>query len=441
MADPSSAGRRAAERLVEAGGDPRTVDLIADLFSTAIGRFEASGGGTARHLFWVPGRLEVLGKHTDYAGGRTLVAAVPRGFAVVAGARGDGQIQVADAARDQSVTFGPAGERAEPGPHGVGGWRHYVGTVIGRLRHNFPGAMDGATIAFASNLPRASGMSSSSALMVGIAASLIRIGQLDARPEWLGAIRSRLDAASYFACIENGLDYGALAGDAGVGTHGGSEDHAAMVTGRPGHLSAFAFVPPRLLEEVRMPEDWVFVLTPSGIAADKTGGALGPYNRLARGIQILLDRWNQHGSPASSLAHALAMSPQAADTLRVLARESRDPEWPAEALEARLDHFLREDVRVGDAVGAFRAADAATVGLLARESQRDAEVLLGNQVPATVALPAAALRLGAFAASSFGAGFGGSVWALVPRDRAEAFARAWHAGAFVAPPAPPLTEL
>ena len=39
-------------------------------------------GGPARHAWWVPGRLEVFGKHTDYAGGRTLVCAVPRGLAV-----------------------------------------------------------------------------------------------------------------------------------------------------------------------------------------------------------------------------------------------------------------------------------------------------------------------------------------------------------------------
>ena len=67
-------------------------------------------------------------------------------------------------------------------------------------------------------------------------------------------------------------------------------------------------------------------------------------------------------------------------------------------------------------------------------------MLLGNQVPETIALARAALEHGAFAACSFGAGFGGSVWALVDGD-ADAFARRWDAGAFVARPGPPLTEL
>ncbi|MGH7448520.1 MAG: galactokinase family protein, partial [Longimicrobiales bacterium] len=44
--------------------------------------------------FFVPGRIEVLGKHTDYAGGRSLLAAVHRGFVVAAAPRPDGAVQV-----------------------------------------------------------------------------------------------------------------------------------------------------------------------------------------------------------------------------------------------------------------------------------------------------------------------------------------------------------
>ncbi|MBC7894285.1 MAG: galactokinase, partial [Cytophagaceae bacterium] len=64
---------------------------------------------------------------------------------------------------------------------------------------------------------------------------------------------------------------------------------------------------------------------------------------------------------------------------------------------------------------------------LADRSQRAAEEWLGNQVPATIALARQARELGAVAASAFGAGFGGSVWALVPSASAGAFAEAWKA--------------
>ena len=114
--------------------------------------------------------------------------------------------------------------------------------------------------------------------------------------------------------------------------------------------------------------------------------------------------------------------------------------WPAALLMRRLDHFIREDARVPEAVEAFRAGDAARLGVLADASQLDADVLLGNQVAETIALARAARAQGAFAACSFGAGFGGSVWALVDGD-AEAFGRHWDPAAFVARPGPPVTSL
>jgi galactokinase len=321
------------------------------------------------------------------------------------------------------------------------GWRNYVQTVVRRLSHNFPGLTIGADIILASDLPRASGMSSSSALMIGVAAALGRVTGIHTRPEWIANIRQGLDAASYYACIENGMTFGTLAGDAGVGTHGGSEDHAAIVTGKPGCLSAFAFVPLRHVDEVRLPDDWWFVLTPSGIAADKTGGAKGPYNSLARGVEVLLSLWNESYAHAASLAAALATSRDAASHLRELAGRSSVEGWSPGKLTNRLDHFIREDARIPLAVEAFRQADSASLDRLSADSQRDAEILLGNQVPETAALAGSARALGAFAASSFGAGFGGSVWALVHRDAALAFADRWHQGGFIATPAPPLSEL
>ena len=116
-------------------------------------------------------------------------------------------------------------------------------------------------------------------------------------------------------------------------------------------------------------------------------------------------------------------------------------------------HFLREDARVLEAVDALRAADRARLGTLSAASQEDAERLLGNQVPETIALASSARELGAFAATSFGAGFGGSVWALVHTDESAAFADRWMAlyrarfphraaaTAFAAPPGPSLTRV
>jgi len=77
------------------------------------------------------------------------------------------------------------------------------------------------------------------------------------------------------------------------------------------------------------------------------------------------------------------------------------------------------------ALEAFRAADARALGELSEASQADAGELLGNQIEETRVLARLARERGALAASSFGAGFGGSVWALVDGTEATKFERAW----------------
>jgi galactokinase len=256
-------------------------------------------------------------------------------------------------------------------------------------------------------------------------------------------VRTPLDAAAYYACVENGRRFGGLEGDAGVGTHGGSEDHAAIVEGRPGTVSAFGFVPPRAIDVAPVPAEWRFVLTPSRVRARKTGGALSKYNRLSAGAGALLALWNSNhgGAAAVSLAEAIASEPGAAERLREFARGSSVPGWTPEGLERRLDHFIAEDARIPPALEAFRRADTDALAGLSRQSQSDAERLLGNQIDETIALARSARAHGAFAASSFGAGFGGSVWALAPAGTAEDLARRWHREAFVARPGPPITKL
>src|SRR6187397_2957630 len=98
-------------------------------------------GRPPEHVWWVPGRLEVFGKHTVYAGGRTLVCPVSRGFAVAASPRDDHVVQVVDAWRAESVLVPVTGT-----PAGHSGWRRYVEVAVRRLARNFPGAAFGADI-------------------------------------------------------------------------------------------------------------------------------------------------------------------------------------------------------------------------------------------------------------------------------------------------------
>jgi len=352
------------------------------------------------------------------------------------------------ASGDNRVVFEPATP-----PDQIPGWRRYVAVTAARLARNFPGAAFGADIGFASDLPRAAGMSSSSALVVGTATALIHAAHLRDRDEWRSNIRSAVDEAGYLACIENGRSFGTLEGDRGVGTHGGSEDHAAMVAGTARACTGFAFVPLRHLGTVPMPDGWSVVVATSGIGSHKTGTERDAYNRLSEGASVLLKLWNASHSKCDSLAEAVASGTGALEELQRQIRDTAVDGWTAETLAGRLAHFIGEDGRVGEAMAAFRNSDRDALGRLSAESQTDAVHRLRNQVAETAALVRVARQTGAFAARSFGAGFGGSAWAMVDRD-AGGFAGRWLAAyrgeypeaggralAFVANPGPPVIEL
>jgi galactokinase len=383
--------------------------------------FAARVGGDPRWRVWAPGRVELFGKHTDYAGGGSLVAAVPRGFVVAARERGDSLVRVIDAGRQIEILIDPA-ETTRTHQ----GWATYVATVVRRLAANFPGAHLSADVVFASDLPPAAGLSSSSALVVGLAAVLIQRGGLTIREEYRETRGTLEGLAGYFGAMEAGADYGRLTGTTGVGTHGGSEDHAAIVGSRPGMATEYRYVPVRRVSDVALPPEWACVIATSGVHADKIGAARNQFNRAAAGIRALVDIWRRtSGDEPASLADALARDPDAGTRLAAAVREVPIPDFSADDLLRRLRHFQRENPRVPDAARALAAGDAARIDALSRDSQTDAETLLGNQVPETTALVAAARAAGAFAASSFGAGFGGSVWALVPSSNVARFGSAW----------------
>ncbi len=363
----------------------------------------------------VPGRIEVLGKHTDYAGGRVLVCAIDRAVTVSATAGGDG-ITATSTASDEPVRL-VAGQ--DPGLR-AGHWGRYVQTVVDRLTANF-GPLLPCGITVSTTLPLASGMSSSSALLSGVALALADLNGLPDTELWQRNIPNRLALAGYLARVENGLSWGDLAGLKGVGTAGGSEDHTAMICAVPGKLSQFEFSPMRHLADVPLPASLSFVVAVSGVPAEKTAGALHAYNKASLATREILSRWNAGSStPAVSLAAAVE---EDAGEGRLAGLVADDP-----GLDARLRHFIAEStVLVPGAVHALSVGDLEGFGAVVVESQQRATTDLGNQVPETIALAASALPLGAYAASAFGAGFGGSVWALVDTEHANDFAGRWLA--------------
>lgn len=419
-------GELAAERTEIAGTlhghwGISTPQIAAECAATLL-RFGHSPDTPAR-VFVVPGRLEVLGKHTDYGGGRSLIAAVERGFTFVSVPRADGVIGAHSLEPAERVEF-----RFDPDLRPLAGWANYPMTVARRLTRNFPGIDVGVDLAFRSTLPPASGMSSSSALIIGTFLCLASEAGLLDHPGLRAEVRDADDLASYLAAIESGQGFGSLTGDRGVGTHGGSEDHTAILRAREGALLQYHFVPAQLERSIPLPSGYTFAIAASGVISEKAGAMREKYNRASALVRTLLELWNDRsGAPASSLAEALRSSGDAADRLRRALQQAADLPFPREDLRARLDHFLRESEGIVPAAAdALEARQMEEFGVLVDESQRLAEELLGTQIPETVALARAARALGATAASAFGAGYGGSVWALVEAGQADEFHSAWQ---------------
>ncbi len=413
------------DRLTELGLSGAAAGEKAEMFAAAGGTLLKAGvpGDAAAQAFFVPGRIEVLGKHTDYAGGRSIVATTERGFCVVAADRDDATVRVFADAAEEKAQF-----RIDPGlSPTVGHWSNYPMTVARRLARNFGAPLRGAEIAFRNDLPPAAGMSSSSALLVSSYLVLAGVNGLERREEYRTNIDSPEALAGYLGTIENGQSFGTLAGDKGVGTFGGSEDHTAILCCRPGQLAQYSYCPVRAERSIELPPEYVFAVASSGVVAEKTGSAREKYNRASALARAAVEVWNAATDRSDAhLAAAVASAPDAPDRLREVLASAEGAAFPPEQLVRRFEHFFAESEEIIPvASDALASGDVEEFGRQVDRSQELSETLLGNQVEQTVFLARSAREVGAAAASAFGAGFGGSVWALVKADAAERMVEEW----------------
>jgi len=383
----------------------------------------ALDGGARRPALWhVPGRVELLGKHTDYAGGRSLLCAIDRGLVIGMVPRDDDTVTFLDSTSRARAAF-----RLDPELMPLTGrWAGFPMTVTRRIARNFPGARRGADLALASNLPSAAGMSSSSALIVATFLALAEANDLPSSDTWREHLSTPEALAEYLGCIENGQSFGALAGDRGIGTFGGSQDHTAILCCRPDRVSRYSFAPVTFEGDIAWPDTMALVVAVSGVRSRKSGPQREAYNRLSLAVRIILERWRQaSGSAAASLA-AAAAEPGAREAILQFLLEHEEPGFPAGVLAGRFRQFMAESAEIiPEASRALESRDLRRFGELVDRSQRAAEEGLGNQVPETVHLARQARALGAHAASAFGAGFGGSVWAMVDAATADRFGKEW----------------
>merc|ERR1711865_1147136 len=435
-------------------------DLAAEkvsLFVAAASRLLAMGisGDTPANGFYVPGRIEVMGKHTDYAGGRSLLAAASKSFCVVSTDREDnvcriftnrtGSTDPAELAAMAACTEDSDNQATltlSPELTTDSAWANYPAMTLRRLCRNF-GELQGVDMAIECDIPEASGMSTSSAMICTMFVVMDARNNLQEKPAFKENLKSKEDFYGYLGCCENGQNFNdALTGDKGVGTFGGSEDHTAIMSCTSLSLNMFSYCPTLFLGNVQWPEDLTFVIASSGAVAEKTGAAMGSYNNAAFLARDCTRAWNKSTSnTAAFLAQACTqIEGSHEEKLEAMSAEiakfdkgefpevDGEPKWSEGVLVPRFEQFYREsEVLVPQFAEALKANDHAALSAVAAESQDRTDNQLKNLVPETQWLPKAAMENGAVAASAFGAGFGGSVWAIVQKAKADEFKAAWQA--------------
>lgn len=364
------------------------------------------------HLQFVPGRIEVLGKHTDYAGGVSLTCASSKGIAAVVSPHDGQSLIVEDLARSLSIEL----PFSSPAPINGASWSIYPSTVLNRMIRHFGEPQSGVRIVMESDLPAASGMSSSSALVITVLLALLKGGEMSVAR---AALTSRTELAAFAGALESGADFGDFSGDAGVGTRGGSQDHTAIFLSRPGGLGLYTYAPIEMLQTVRFPEDYTFVIGGSGVKARKTGEARERYNSASLRAHEVAKAWSEDTEENCETMGEMILSPSFdRDALRHCIRD--------EDLWNRYQQFEKEcDLIIPRAIQALVARDWSTFSAVTDRSQNMAEEWLGNQTKETSDLARLARELGAKGANGFGAGFGGAVWALVSNGSANAFQSDW----------------
>jgi galactokinase len=366
---------------------------LAEVAGQAAGRFRAWHGAEPEGAWHAPGRVNLIGEHTDYNSGWVLPFALDRGVVVAAARRGDDVLDI------RSLQSG--GQAVVPlpglGRGGVTGWAAYPAGVAWAMREaGLP--VGGASLVIDSDLPQGAGLSSSAAIECAVAIALA---------ELYGADVSRTELARLARRAENEM----------VGVPSGIMDQSASLLCEAGHA---------LLLDCRSGQT-----TPV------------PFDPAAAGLALLVvDTGARHALTDGRYALRRAECERAARALGVPSlRDVADPARTAAigdpVLARRARHVISENCRVLSAVGLLSARDVAGLGPLLHDSHASLRDDFEISWPQADVAAETAERAGALGARMVGGGFGGSVIALVPAGGAavRAAVRAQYAKQGWPPPA------
>ena len=364
-------------------------DRAAKVFAERYGEQPAGVWGA-------PGRVNLIGEHTDYNDGFVLPFALPQVTAVAATPLDEPSWVVYSEIAGEETLFGI--ERLAPG--GVDGWAAYVAGVVWSLR-DAGFSPPGAHLAIAGDVPVGAGLSSSASLECAVLAAVVDLGDLDVPVPDQPRLAQR---------AENDF----------VGMPCGIMDQAAATLCREGHA--------------------LFLDCRTGEAEHI------PFDIARRDLAVLvIDTQAPHRHVSGQYAARRGACEQAARQLGVRAlRDVAVDDLPSvigrlstAELRSRVRHVVTENQRVLDTVALLRGGDIKAIGPLMTASHNSLRDDYEVSVPELDTAVEGALAAGAYGARMTGGGFGGCALALVDTTSAEpvagAVARAFRRAGFAAP--------
>ena len=366
-------------------GAKRVRELFAQVFGTE--------GGEPDGVWSAPGRVNLIGEHTDYNGGLALPTALPHRTYVALRHRDDDVVRLGSAQAPGELW---SARLADVAPGAVSGWGAYVAGVawaLGEAGH----AVRGFDAVVDSCVPFGAGLSSSAALECAVAVALDETGGLGLAGSDAGR------ATLVTACVraENEI----------AGAPTGGMDQAASLRATAGHA---------LLVDSR-----------PGLSALESGTPV-PFDLAAAGLTLLVvDTRAEHALVDGQYAERRATCERAAALLGVETLRDVDPDRLDETLAAlaphdadgvlarRVRHVVTEidrTARFRDLVTDGRVDEVGPLMVASHTSLRDDYEVSARELDLVVD---AALSAGALGARMTGGGFGGSAIALVRADDVE----------------------
>ncbi|WP_420112507.1 galactokinase [Pseudactinotalea sp.] len=369
-----------------ASASPERLDAWSDGdgAARATSTFSRVFGHEPDGVWSAPGRVNIIGEHTDYNGGLALPIALPHRTFAAFRRRDDGVIRLVSGR--ESTPW--EGRLSDVAPGAVSGWAGYVAGVAWALEQAGQ-PVTGFDAAIESCVPYGAGLSSSAALEGSVAVALAE------HPDWVGDPSSDEGrAALAAACVraENEI----------AGANTGGMDQAASLRCREGHA----------------------------LLLDCRDGSVEhlEFDLAAAGLELLvIDTRAEHALVDGQYAQRRATCEAAAATLGVETLREIEPAQLDAALarldddvsRARVRHVVTEIERVRGFVDLLSAGKVREVGPLmdaSHDSLRDDYEVTGTELDTAVN---AARAAGALGARMTGGGFGGSAIALIDAGRAD----------------------